>query len=37
VKLVVADAHAGLRVAAGRVFNATLQRCRVGLVEKCWV
>ncbi|ACI51524.1 transposase IS256 [Gluconacetobacter diazotrophicus PA1 5] len=29
VKLVVADAHAGLRAAAGRVFNATLQRCRV--------
>jgi transposase-like protein len=29
VKLVVADAHAGLRGAAGRVFNATLQRCRV--------
>ena len=29
VKLVVADAHAGLRGAAGRVFNASLQRCRV--------
>lgn len=29
VKLVVADAHAGLRAAAGRVFNAPLQRCRV--------
>lgn len=29
VKPVVADAHAGLRAAAGRVFNATLQRCRV--------
>ncbi|MCE2578003.1 IS256 family transposase [Komagataeibacter sp. FNDCR1] len=29
VNLVVADAHAGLRAAAGRVFNATLQRCRV--------
>ena len=29
VKLVVADAHAGLRGVAGRVFNATLQRCRV--------
>ena len=29
VQLVVADAHAGLRGAAGRVFNATLQRCRV--------
>lgn len=29
VKLVVADAHVGLRAAASRVFNATLQRCRV--------
>ncbi|KXV23419.1 IS256 family transposase [Gluconobacter oxydans] len=29
VKLVVADAHTGLRAAAGRVFSATLQRCRV--------
>jgi len=29
VKLVIADNHAGLRAAAGRVFRATLQRCRV--------
>ena len=29
VKLVVADDHKGLRAAARRVFNATLQRCRV--------
>jgi transposase-like protein len=29
VKLVVADDHKGLRAAAGRVFGATSQRCRV--------
>jgi putative transposase len=29
VRLVVADDHKGLRAAARRVFNATLQRCRV--------
>jgi putative transposase len=29
VKLVIADAHTGLRAAASRVFNASLQRCRV--------
>ena len=29
VKLVVADDHKGLRAAAGRVFGATRQRCRV--------
>jgi transposase-like protein len=29
VKLVIADDHKGLRAAAGRVFNATHQRCRV--------
>jgi transposase-like protein len=29
VKLVIADGHKGLRAAARRVFNATLQRCRV--------
>ena len=29
VKLVIADDHKGLRAAARRVFNATLQRCRV--------
>jgi putative transposase len=28
VKLVIADAHTGLRAAASRVFNASLQRCR---------
>src|SRR6201995_5389416 len=29
VKLVIADDHKGLRAAAAKVFNATLQRCRV--------
>jgi transposase-like protein len=29
VRLVIADDHKGLRAAASRVFNATLQRCRV--------
>jgi len=29
VRLVIADDHKGLRAAARRVFNATLQRCRV--------
>ena len=29
VKLVVADDHKGLRAAAGKVFAATHQRCRV--------
>jgi len=29
VKLIIADDHKGLRAAARRVFNATLQRCRV--------
>src|SRR5215212_698578 len=29
VQLVIADDHKGLRAAARRVFNATLQRCRV--------
>jgi putative transposase len=34
VKLVVADDHKGLRAAARRVFHATHQRCRVGLLKK---
>ena len=29
VRLVIADDHKGLRAAASKVFNATLQRCRV--------
>jgi putative transposase len=29
VKLVISDDHKGLRGAAGKVFNATQQRCRV--------
>ena len=31
VKLVVSDAHEGLKAAAARVLNATWQRCRVQL------
>ena len=34
VKLVVPDDHKGLRAAAGKVFSATHQRCRVGLLKK---
>ena len=33
VKLVIADDHKGLRAAARRVFNATHQRCRMGLLK----
>ena len=29
VKLVISDAHEGLKAAAARVLNATWQRCRV--------
>jgi hypothetical protein len=29
VKLVVSDAHEGLKAAVAKVFNATWQRCRV--------
>lgn len=36
VKLVIADDHKGLRAAARRVFNATHQRCRVGLLKKSY-
>lgn len=34
VKLVIADSHKGLRVAARRVFNATGQRCRIHWIKK---
>jgi putative transposase len=34
VKLVVADAHEGLKAAVRRVLHATSQRCRVGLLKK---
>ena len=33
VKLVVSDAHEGLKAAVARVFSATWQRCRVGLLK----
>ena len=34
VKLVIADDHKGLRAAASKVFAASQQRCRVGLLKK---
>jgi putative transposase len=34
VKLVVSDAHEGLKAAAARVLHASWQRCRVGLLKK---
>ena len=34
VKLVVSDAHEGLKAAVAKVLNATWQRCRVGLLKK---
>jgi putative transposase len=33
VKLVVSDAHEGLKAAMARVLGATWQRCRVGLLK----
>ena len=33
VKLVISDAHSGLKAAIQRVFDATWQRCRVGLLK----
>ena len=33
VKLVISDAHTGLKAAIARVFEATWQRCRVGLLK----
>jgi hypothetical protein len=33
VKLVISDAHEGLRLAITRVLGATWQRCRVGLLK----
>ena len=33
VKLVISDAHLGLKAAIQRVFEATWQSCRVGLLE----
>ena len=34
VKLVISDAHEGLKNAITRVVGATWQRCRVGLLKK---
>ena len=34
VKLVVSDAHEGIKTAVSKVLNATWQRCRVGLLKK---
>ena len=34
VRLVISDAHTGLKAAIARVFEATWQRCRVGLLKK---
>ncbi|BDA83918.1 hypothetical protein Sa4125_14600 [Aureimonas sp. SA4125] len=34
VKLVISDAHEGLKAAIRRVFSASWQRCRVGLLKK---
>ena len=36
VKLVISDAHEGLKAAITRVLNATWQRCRVHSCEICW-
>ncbi|WP_225189200.1 IS256 family transposase, partial [Bradyrhizobium sp. IC3195] len=34
VKLVVSDAHEGIKATVGKVLNATWQRCRVGSLKK---
>jgi hypothetical protein len=34
VRLVVSDAHEGLKAAIARVLNSSWQRCRVGLLKK---
>src|SRR3989475_5257764 len=34
VKLVISDAHEGIRVAVAKVLHATWQRCRVGSLKK---
>ena len=34
VKLVISDAHEGLKVAVAKVLHACWQRCRVGLLKK---
>lgn len=37
VKLVISDAHTGLKAAIARVFEATWQRCHVGLLKNALV
>jgi putative transposase len=37
VKLVVSDAHEGLKAAVAKVLSATWQRCRVGLLKNLWL
>src|SRR5690606_31330189 len=34
VKLVISDSHEGIKAAVAKVFCATWQRCRVGLLKK---
>ena len=34
VKLVISDAHEGLKAAITKILSATWQRCRVGLLKK---
>jgi transposase-like protein len=36
VKLVISDAHEGLKGAITRVMGATWQRCRVGLLKNAF-
>src|SRR5690554_4424708 len=36
VKLVVSDAHEGIKAAVSKVLSATWQRCRVGPLKKSW-
>ena len=36
VKLVVSDAHEGLKAAVTKVLSATWQRCRVGLLKNSY-
>ena len=36
VKLVISDAHEGLKAAITRVLSATWQRCRVGLLKNAF-
>ena len=37
VKLVISDAHEGLKAAIAKVLSATWQRCRVGLLKNPWL